>query len=228
MVVARRPLLSVESSAPWLWTVSATARAPAADTVESPRQIHAHTVVPARVGLQTALIQVHTGGAVGLVGAVVMETTPAVTVVRPGQVDTVGVVMTDGHALAALVHVSVTVVSGESWATDAGVRSHTRAPVPAAVFTKRCAERAVAHVSRFTGADVASHCVCADGFFITAQSRGALVMFCAGVLVDSCVPGDALTAVTSRDIDTDGVDLTEVSLSRALVDIFTVGVVSVR
>lgn len=163
-----------------------------------------------------------------MVGAVVMETAPAVTVVGSGQVDTVGVVMTDGHALDALVHVSVTVVSGESWGTEAGVRSHTRASVSAAVFTKRSADGAVAHISRFAGAEVASHCVGADGFFITAQSRRALVMFCAGVLVDSCVPGDTVAAVAPGDVDTDGVDLTEVSLGRALVDIFTVGVVSVH
>lgn len=212
VVVAGRPLLSVEPGAPRLWTVSATAWSGRTHAVESSGQIHAHAVVPTRVGLQAALIQVHTGGSVWLVCPVVMETAPTVTVVRPGQVDTVGVVMAVGHALTAFIYVSVTVVSGESRRTEAGVRSHTRASVSAAVFTKRSADGAVAHISRFTGAEVAPHCVRADGLLITAERRGTLVMFCAGVLVHSCVSRDTVTAVAPGDVHTDSVDLTEVSV----------------
>lgn len=169
--MAGRPLLSVEPSAPWLWTIPTAAQSRRAHAVESSGKIHTRAVVPARVGLQAALVHIDTGGPVGLVGSVVMETAPTVTVVGAGQVDTVGVVMAVHQRLTTLIDVGVTVSSGESRCAEAGVWSHTGPSISAAIFTKRSAERAVSHISRFTGAQVAPHSVRADGVLITAQRR---------------------------------------------------------
>lgn len=113
-VEAGFPVLSVASDLLLLWTVAAAARTRCTNAVVASREVHTHTVVPAGVCLQTALIDVNAGAPIEQVGAIVMETTSAFTVVPAGQVDTAGVVVALNQALGALVDICLAAASRKS------------------------------------------------------------------------------------------------------------------
>lgn len=110
-VKAGFPVFSVASDSLFLWAVAAAARTGRTHAVVASREVHAHAVIPAGVCLQTALIDVNAGAPIEQVGAIVMETTSAFTVVPAGQVDTAGVVVALNQDLCALIDICLTVAS---------------------------------------------------------------------------------------------------------------------
>lgn len=110
----RFPVISVASDSIFLWAVTAAARTRRTHTVVASREVHTHTVIPAGVCLQTALIDVNAGAPIEQVGAIVMETTSAFTVVPAGQVDTAGVVVALNQTLCTLVNICLAAASCKS------------------------------------------------------------------------------------------------------------------